>query len=121
MAGCYVPGGFVYIPDPVGFAMTHKAALSSPNPTAASLYGSLILRGTAIGRDIFLDGNTFKHSHSVDKKSYVGQAIIGLHYERQNWSAHFNLILPTDTVDTSSATEVEGRGELAAVTFEWHR
>jgi hypothetical protein len=117
--GRNMPGGFAYIPDPIGFDMTYMAALSPPDPDTASLYGSLVLRASGIARDIFLDGNTFRNSHSVDRKTFVGQAILGLHFEEGNWAARFSLVLPTDTVDTSSATAVEGRGELAAVTIEW--
>ena len=117
--GRNIPGGFVYIPESAGFGMNYKAALKLPNPRKSALYGSLVLRGTGVLHDIFLDGNTFRDSHSVDKKNYVGLAIVGLHYEKENWSAHFNLMFPTDTVDTSRATEVEGRGEVGALTIEW--
>lgn len=119
--GRNMPGGFVDVPDPIGYDMTYNAALAPPNPAAASFYGSVVLRAVGVARDIFLDGNTFRHSHSVEKKTFVGSAILGLHYERNSWSAHFSVILPTDTVDTSRATEVEGRGELAAVSVEWRR
>lgn len=33
--------------------------------------------GRAIGRNIFLDGNTFADSHSVDKRSFVGDFNVG--------------------------------------------
>lgn len=35
------------------------------------------LNGRLVGRDIFLDGNTFKDSHSVDKRYLVGDATAG--------------------------------------------
>lgn len=31
----------------------------------------------AVVRDIFLDGNTFRESHSVDKKRFAGDAVLG--------------------------------------------
>ena len=34
--------------------------------------------GRAVARDIFLDGNTFEDSHSVDKKPFVADATAGL-------------------------------------------
>lgn len=34
--------------------------------------------GRLVGRDIFLDGNTFKDSHSVDKKYLVADAALGV-------------------------------------------
>ncbi len=36
--------------------------------------------GRVVARDIFLDGNTFSNSHSVDKKYFVGDASAGLSF-----------------------------------------
>lgn len=36
------------------------------------------VEGRAVARDIFLDGNTFRDSHSVEKKHYVGDIQFGL-------------------------------------------
>jgi len=55
--------------------------------------------GSAVLRDIFLDGNTFVHSHSVDKKYLVGSAGFGftsrykhysLDYYYQKQTKHYN-------------------------------
>ena len=35
------------------------------------------VEGRAIARNIFLDGNTWKDSHSIDKKTFVGEVNIG--------------------------------------------
>lgn len=40
------------------------------------LFGAL--NGRAVLRDIFLDGNTFRDSHSVDKKNLVAEAVAGV-------------------------------------------
>jgi hypothetical protein len=40
-------------------------------------YGFAALAGRLVGRNIFLDGNTFEDSHSVDKKIPVGDLILG--------------------------------------------
>lgn len=41
------------------------------------------MEGRAMARNIFLDGNTFKDSHSVDKKTFVADAQFGfaIHYQ----------------------------------------
>jgi lipid A 3-O-deacylase len=44
---------------------------------ALSLYFFTALNGRVVFRDIFLDGNTFSDSHSIDKKSLVGEVIVG--------------------------------------------
>lgn len=36
------------------------------------------IEGRALARNIFLDGNTFRNSHSVDKRYFVGDANVGL-------------------------------------------
>ena len=41
------------------------------------LYGFAALGGRLVVRNIFLDGNTFERSHSVDKKLVVGDLILG--------------------------------------------
>lgn len=48
--------------------------------------------GRAVARDIFLDGNTFEDSHSVDKKPFVADATAGvsLTYDRYSLSYSIN-------------------------------
>ena len=41
------------------------------------IYGFAAVGGRLIGRDIFLDGNTFSDSHDVDKHPLVGDVVIG--------------------------------------------
>ena len=41
------------------------------------LYVFAAVTGRLVGRDIFLDGNTFTDSHDVDKKAAVGDFIVG--------------------------------------------
>lgn len=41
------------------------------------VYGFVALGGRLVARNIFLDGNTFDNSHSVDKKIAVGDLIVG--------------------------------------------
>ncbi len=68
--GYNMPGGFVYIPDPIGLSMHYRASLTPPD-SSSSFYGSLVLRGTGFAHNIFLDGNTFRNSHSVAKEPFV--------------------------------------------------
>ena len=117
--GHNLPRGFVSVPDPVGLSLHYKAALKPANPQAASFYTTLVLRGSAFAHNIFLDGNTFSDSHSVDKEVLVGQMIVGLHYERKSWGAHFSLLETSDNVDTNKAPAAEGRERLATINIEW--
>lgn len=47
------------------------------NSQRFGLYFFIGAAGRLVGRDIFLDGNTFSDSHSVDKKYFVGDAVFG--------------------------------------------
>jgi len=117
--GQNIPRGFVYVPDPIGLSMHYKATLKPANPQAASFYGTLVLRGSAFAHNIFLDGNTFRDSHSVDKEPLVGMAIAGLHYECESWGIHFNVMASSDDVDSSKYPAAEGRERLGAIDIEW--
>jgi len=117
--GHNMPRGFVYVPDPIGLSMHYMASLKPANPQAASVYATLVLRGSAFAHNIFLDGNTFRDSHSVDMEPLVGMAIAGLHYERKTWGIHFNVLASSDTVDTNQTSAAENRERLGAIDIEW--
>ena len=117
--GYNMPRGFMYVPDPIGLSMHYCASLKPANPHGASFYATLVLRGSAFAHNIFLDGNTFKDSHSVDKEPLVGQVVAGLHYERRRRAIHLIAMVSTDDVDTSKAPAAEGRERLGSIAIEW--
>ncbi len=43
-----------------------------------SLYGFAAFSGRAVARNIFLDGNSFRDSHNVDKRHLIGDAMLGI-------------------------------------------
>lgn len=49
-----------------------------PRENKYGLYGFAGVEGRAVARNIFLDGNTFRDSHSVEKKHFVGDLNFGL-------------------------------------------
>jgi len=49
------------------------------------------LEGRAVARDIFLDGNTFKDSHSVDKKHFVADASAGVAFTYDRYRLAYSL------------------------------
>ena len=57
-------------------AGTGDLRISGRREFGVHLFGAL--NGRAVLRDIFLDGNTFRDSHSVDKKPFVGEAVAGV-------------------------------------------
>lgn len=66
-------------------AYTHQLfAEREERARSFSAYLIFAAEGRAVGRDIFLDGNTFADSHSVDKRPFVADltAGVGLRYKR---------------------------------------
>jgi lipid A 3-O-deacylase len=51
--------------------------------------------GRAVGRDIFLDGNTFRDSPSVDKEHFVGDAFYGLGIGYGRWQLTYTEVVRT--------------------------
>jgi hypothetical protein len=58
-------------------------------------------RATAVGRDIFLDGNTFKNSHSIEKKDLVAYYGVGITLRYKN--------LVLDVMEIESTKQFKGQ------------
>lgn len=72
------------------------------------------VEGRAVARNIFLDGNTFEHSHSVDKKYFVGDLHVGLVVVIDCFRLAFTNVFRTE--------EFSGQGELdefGSVSASW--
>ena len=59
--------------------------------------------GTAVARDIFLDGNTFNSSHSIDKRNLVGYYGIGFSIRYKN--------LVLDIMEIENSRQFKGQKE----------
>jgi lipid A 3-O-deacylase len=99
------PGGFHYIPDPIGRGMDYDATLLPGDQTR--LYATVALRGTYFAWALPREGNLLVDNewtdrNTVDIERMVGQTIIGLHWVGPRFGAHLSLWLSTDTVDEHS-------------------
>lgn len=73
------------------------------------------LEGRAVLRNIFLDGNTFRDSHSVDKKFLVGDLQAGLVLQWKRFRITYTQIFRTKEFDG------QDRGDLfGAVSLSYH-
>ncbi|MEH6579407.1 MAG: lipid A deacylase LpxR family protein [Amphritea sp.] len=72
------------------------------------LHGFISLDGRWVLRDIFLDGNTFTDSHSVDKKPLVGDIAIGASMLVQGWKLSYARVFRTKEFDTQSSSHSYG-------------
>jgi hypothetical protein len=71
-----------------------------------SLFTGLETR--AIARDIFLDGNTFAKSHSIDKKSFVADATAGASLTYNNTRISYTVVYRTKEFKTQENPDVFG-------------
>lgn len=82
------------LPDDFGTSPLRPAGQNAAPQARAyddgwSVHGFLSLDGRLVLRDITLDGNTWKDSHSVDKKPLVGEAAVGLAIRHGRWKFAF--------------------------------
>jgi hypothetical protein len=76
------------------------------------LFGGVDLR--AVGRNIFLDGNTYRDSANVNKKPFVVDAQAGLALQTGDWRLAYTYVTRTE--------EFEGQGEqqdFGALALSW--
>jgi lipid A 3-O-deacylase len=73
-----------------------------------SWYAFAGVEGRAIARNIFLDGNSFSDSHSVDKKYFVGDANAGLSFTYDKVRISYTLVYRTEEFQTQEKPHVFG-------------
>jgi hypothetical protein len=66
------------------------------------LYGFMGVRGRAVIRNIFLDGNTFRESHSVTKYPFVGETEIGYALQISHWVYSWRFVTLTPEFEENS-------------------
>lgn len=118
------PGGFHFVPDPVGRGMDYDASLND-SARRSYFYGSLTLRATHFAWALPREGNLFADNEwtdtsTIDMERTVGQSIIGVHWIRQNLGVHLSLWLSTDTVDKSNLPSSEDpRNSFGSLMMEY--
>ncbi|MFK5925092.1 MAG: lipid A deacylase LpxR family protein [Desulfuromusa sp.] len=69
--------------------------------------------GKAILRDIYLDGNTFRSSHSVDKKPFVADIMAGIAWRYKNIKTTYSYIYRTKQFKTQTGRQAFGSLSVA--------
>jgi lipid A 3-O-deacylase len=100
-------GRFQDTPVRVRPAMPGTGAFVVPESTLNwYLFGGV--EGRLVGRNIFLDGNTFTDSHSVDKKYLVGDATAGVALTYGRTRVSYALIYRTREFDDQDKGDIFG-------------
>ncbi len=69
--------------------------------------------GRAVGRNIFLDGNSWEDKHRVTKKHFVADVYGGLSVQGGSWSATYTHVFRTEEFDGQKAGQIFGSLNLA--------
>lgn len=119
------PGGFSYLPGPIGREMSYDATLPSQH-RHAEIYGTVAMRAWAWAVFMPLEGNTFVNgnewtdNNTIEPKNIVGELIVGVHYIRPTWGLHASLTFATDNVHKESLRPGLGvENNHGLLTFEW--
>ncbi|MSO85041.1 MAG: lipid A deacylase LpxR family protein [Rhodospirillales bacterium] len=84
---------FDYGPPQIQPALSGLEAIDSPGEFGWYLFAGVA--GRAVGRNIFLDGNTFSDSHNVDKHTLVGDFKVGAALVSGHWRLAFSHVIRT--------------------------
>jgi len=72
------------------------------------IYAFAALDGKAVLRDIFLDGNTIRDSHSVDKNTLVADILLGIGMRVGRFNLSFSYVFWTKRFETESKRQIFG-------------
>ena len=120
-----MPGGFMYIPDPLGRNMSYDATIDDGD--GRYFYGSLALRATGFAHAMFYDGNVlvdddpWTEQHTIEAEDGVGSIILGVSYVRPTWGIHFNFWFTTDLYipETVAPGTDTSTNDFGTIMYEW--
>lgn len=69
----------------------HDPRIGGARRTSLFVFGGI--NGRAVARDIFLDGNTWEDSPSVDKETFVGDSYWGVGLVRGQWQVTYTYVV----------------------------
>ena len=116
----YVNGGMEFrlgwnIPKTFGVSLIRPGGSTRMNQSQhPGLYLLGAVDGRWVARDIFLDGNTFTDSHSVDKKPWVADFAIGLAFNYNRFMITLTQVLRTRRFESQPDSHSFG-----AISISW--
>jgi hypothetical protein len=100
-----------YVVSPMESFSTHP----SYDPPDWSVYAFAGADGRVVGRNIFLDGNTFKDSHNVDKELFVADLRVGGAVRYKGFETVVSVVHRTREFELQTEDE-----NFMSITFQFH-
>lgn len=121
VGGGFTLRGGINLPDDYGPMRIDDVASAVSNGALAgedySLYGFVGVFGRLTEHNIFLDGNQFRDSHSVDKKPYTAEVRLGLEFKHASgFHASYSW-----TIRTEQFWGQDGGHSFSTIVLGWSR
>ena len=110
--GWNLPGDFGSCPIRPG-CETNSGDVERKTDGLLGVHVFTAIDGRLVIRDIFLDGNTFGNSHSVDKELFVADVMAGFALEYGNFKLSYSYVLRTKQFKTQQNDQIFGTLSLS--------
>ncbi len=100
--GWNLPNDFGSCPIRSGCEISPPFSMDGIKSTSLHLF--LSTDGKIVAHDIFLDGNNFRDSHSVNKKTVVGEFVCGITWQLSRIKITYSIIFRSKQFDTQLAS-----------------
>ena len=101
-------GAFLLRPGGESGAIFTEQANHRAESKRLGIHGYVYLVGHAVYRNIFLDGNTFKDSHRVDKRAFIGDIVLGVVISKNRFKFSYAYVFRTKQFDTQARPHIFG-------------
>ncbi len=108
-------GTFLLRPGGESGALFNEQTHHRADAKRSGIHGYLYLVGHAVYRNIFLDGNTFRDSHRVDKYPFVGDIVLGFVINRKRIKFSYAYVFRTKQFKTQKKPQIFGAISISYV------
>lgn len=108
-------GTFLLRPGGESGALFNEQANQRADAKHTGVHGFVYLVGHAVYRNIFLDGNTFKDSHRVDKYPFVGDIVFGFVINQKRFKFSYAYVFRTKQFKTQAKPHIFGAINISYV------
>lgn len=108
-------GTFLLRPGGESGALFYEQTSPSTDTKRPGVHGFVYLVGHAVVRNIFLDGNTFRDSHRVDKYPFVGDIVLGFVVYRKRFKFSYAYVYRTKQFRTQAKAQIFGAINISYV------